>query len=51
MKRRVKRALEFADPKLIVLAPDCGMKYLSREVSFGKLQAMCQAATELRQEI
>ncbi len=51
VKRRVKRALEFADPKLIVLAPDCGMKYLSREVSFAKLQAMTQAAKELRQEL
>ncbi len=51
VKQRVKRALEYIDPKLVILAPDCGMKYLSREVSFGKLAAMSQAARELRQEI
>jgi 5-methyltetrahydropteroyltriglutamate--homocysteine methyltransferase len=51
VKQRVKRALEYIDPRLVILAPDCGMKYLSREVSFGKLSAMSQAARELRQEI
>jgi 5-methyltetrahydropteroyltriglutamate--homocysteine methyltransferase len=48
VKERVERALRFCDAERIILAPDCGMKYLSREVSFGKLQAMCQAAKELR---
>jgi 5-methyltetrahydropteroyltriglutamate--homocysteine methyltransferase len=48
VKERVKRALEYCDAKRIILAPDCGMKYLSREVSFGKLKAMCEAAAELR---
>jgi 5-methyltetrahydropteroyltriglutamate--homocysteine methyltransferase len=50
VKERVKRALPHIDAERIVLAPDCGMKYLSREVAFGKLSAMCQAARELRAE-
>jgi 5-methyltetrahydropteroyltriglutamate--homocysteine methyltransferase len=51
VKTRVKRALEYSDARRIILAPDCGMKYLPREVAFGKLKAMCQAAQELRKEI
>jgi len=34
-----------------VLAPDCGMKYLPRDVAFGKLSAMTQAAKQLRAEL
>src|SRR5437867_5190533 len=36
---RVERALPYVRPENVVLAPDCGMKYLPREVAFGKLQA------------
>lgn len=50
IKQRVKKALKFVDPQNIILAPDCGMKYLSRKSSFGKLKNMVQAATELRKE-
>ena len=50
VKQRVKRALPFIEPERVVLAPDCGMKYLARDVAFGKLRAMCQAARELRKE-
>jgi 5-methyltetrahydropteroyltriglutamate--homocysteine methyltransferase len=32
----------------LVLAPDCGMKYLPREAAFGKLVAMTAAAAQLR---
>ena len=35
----------------LVVAPDCGMKYLSRESAFGKLRAMVQAAEELRSRV
>ena len=34
----------------IILAPDCGMKYLPRDVAFGKLRAMVEAANLLRAE-
>lgn len=47
---RVRKALEYVDAERIVLAPDCGMKYLPRKTAFGKLQAMCEAAEKLRQE-
>jgi 5-methyltetrahydropteroyltriglutamate--homocysteine methyltransferase len=47
---RVRRALEHVAPEQVILAPDCGMKYLPREVAQGKLAAMVQAARQLRQE-
>jgi 5-methyltetrahydropteroyltriglutamate--homocysteine methyltransferase len=37
-------------PERLVLAPDCGMKYLSREAASGKLKAMTAAAAQLRAE-
>ena len=49
IKNRVLRALTHVDERRIILAPDCGMKYLSREAAFGKLQAMVAAARELRE--
>jgi 5-methyltetrahydropteroyltriglutamate--homocysteine methyltransferase len=51
VKERVRRALPHIDAAKVVLAPDCGMKYLPRDVAFGKLRAMCQAARELRKEL
>ncbi len=47
---RVKRALPHIDAARVLLAPDCGMKYLPRAVAYGKLKAMCDAATQLREE-
>ena len=48
--KRVRRALDHCDPERILLAPDCGMKYLSRDAAFGKLCAMSEAARRLRAE-
>jgi 5-methyltetrahydropteroyltriglutamate--homocysteine methyltransferase len=45
---RVRRALPFVDAERLVLAPDCGMKYLPRDVAFGKLTALTTAAGRLR---
>src|SRR5688572_27046692 len=45
---RVERALPYVPAERIVLAPDCGMKHLPREVAFGKLAAMVEAARRLR---
>jgi 5-methyltetrahydropteroyltriglutamate--homocysteine methyltransferase len=50
IKDRVRRALKFVDPERVLLAPDCGMKYLSKEAAFGKLSAMVEAARQLRSE-
>jgi 5-methyltetrahydropteroyltriglutamate--homocysteine methyltransferase len=47
---RARRALKYVPPGRLVLAPDCGMKYLPRDAAFGKLQAMTRAAAELRAE-
>ena len=37
---RIRRALPHVPAERIVIAPDCGMKYLPRDVAFGKMQAM-----------
>lgn len=50
IKKRVRRALEHIEPERILLAPDCGMKYLSRDAAYGKLRNMALAAAQLRVE-
>jgi 5-methyltetrahydropteroyltriglutamate--homocysteine methyltransferase len=35
----------------MILAPDCGMKYLPREVAFGKMKAMVEGARLLRAQL
>jgi len=45
---RVEQALPYVPPGRVVLAPDCGMKYLPRDVASGKLAAMTAAAARLR---
>jgi 5-methyltetrahydropteroyltriglutamate--homocysteine methyltransferase len=45
---RAERALKHLEPEDMILAPDCGMKYLPREVAFGKMKAMVEAARLLR---
>jgi 5-methyltetrahydropteroyltriglutamate--homocysteine methyltransferase len=41
---RITRALDVVPPERLVVAPDCGMKYLPRERAFGKLEAMVAGA-------
>jgi 5-methyltetrahydropteroyltriglutamate--homocysteine methyltransferase len=41
---RIRRALEVVPPERLVAAPDCGMKYLPRELAFRKLQSMVAGA-------
>jgi 5-methyltetrahydropteroyltriglutamate--homocysteine methyltransferase len=47
---RAKRALKYLKPEQAILAPDCGMKYLPREVAYGKMQALAEGAKRLRAE-
>jgi 5-methyltetrahydropteroyltriglutamate--homocysteine methyltransferase len=47
---RAKRALKHLKPEDMILAPDCGMKYLPREVAFGKMKALVDGAKLLRKE-
>jgi 5-methyltetrahydropteroyltriglutamate--homocysteine methyltransferase len=48
---RIRRALPFVDAKNLLIAPDCGMKYLPREAAFGKLQAMVAGAHMVRTQL
>jgi 5-methyltetrahydropteroyltriglutamate--homocysteine methyltransferase len=48
---RIRNALRFVDPERLILAPDCGMKYLPREKAFAKLAALAQAAAAVRREL
>ena len=48
---RIRRALEVVPPERLVVAPDCGMKYLSRELAFRKLEAMVAGARIVREEV
>lgn len=51
VEARVRRALAHIPAERLILAPDCGMKYLDREVAFGKLTSMVQAAASLREQL
>ncbi|HYM27730.1 MAG TPA: uroporphyrinogen decarboxylase family protein [Steroidobacteraceae bacterium] len=48
---RIRRALPFVDPGRLLVAPDCGMKYLPHDVAFGKLRAMVAGAQLVRREL
>ncbi len=48
---RARRALKIVEPERLVLAPDCGMKYLPRESAQGKMQSMVEAAESLRADV
>ena len=48
---RIRAALEQLPADQMIVAPDCGMKYLSRPVAFGKLKAMVEGAAIVRAEL
>ena len=48
---RIRAALKHVDPDKLVLAPDCGMKYLPRDKAFAKLSVLAQAAALVRAEL
>jgi 5-methyltetrahydropteroyltriglutamate--homocysteine methyltransferase len=47
---RIRRALHYAPANRVVVAPDCGMKYLPRAVAFAKMKAMAEGAALVRRE-
>ncbi|HVW70133.1 MAG TPA: uroporphyrinogen decarboxylase family protein [Steroidobacteraceae bacterium] len=49
--KRIERALPYVAAENVIVAPDCGMKYLPREVAFGKLQAMVAGASLARRNL
>ncbi len=48
---RIRRALPHVPAERIIVAPDCGMKYLPRDVAFGKMCAMVEGAKIVRGEL
>ena len=48
---RIRRALPYVPADKIIVAPDCGMKYLPRDVAFGKMKAMVGGAAIVRAEV
>ena len=48
---RIRAALPHVSPERLVIAPDCGMKYLPRAVAYGKMKAMADGARIVRQEL
>ena len=47
---RVRRSLNYVAEENVILAPDCGMKYLPQHIAFGKIKSMVLAAQILRKE-
>jgi len=48
---RIRAALEHLPPERLIPAPDCGMKYIPREVAFAKLKALAGGAAIVRREL
>lgn len=48
---RIRRALPHVDAERLVIAPDCGLKYLPRNIAFGKMKAMADGAAIVRREL
>ena len=48
---RIRAALKVVPAERLVVAPDCGMKYLTREAAFGKLKSLAEAAKIVRKEL
>jgi 5-methyltetrahydropteroyltriglutamate--homocysteine methyltransferase len=48
---RIRRALPFVKADQLIIAPDCGLKYLPREVAFGKMRSMAEGAGVIRAEL
>ena len=49
--RRIRRGMQYIPAERLIPAPDCGMKYLSREAAFGKLKALADGAAIVRREL
>jgi 5-methyltetrahydropteroyltriglutamate--homocysteine methyltransferase len=49
--RRIRRALPYIGAERLIIAPDCGLKYLPRDVAFAKLRAMVEGAAIVRREL
>jgi 5-methyltetrahydropteroyltriglutamate--homocysteine methyltransferase len=48
---RIRAALPYVPPERLIVAPDCGMKYLPRDVAYGKMKAMVDGTRIVRHEV
>ena len=48
IRKRIEKAVEYFDPKILLIDPDCGMRMRSREAAYWKLKNMCDAAKTVR---
>ncbi|MEQ8695038.1 MAG: 5-methyltetrahydropteroyltriglutamate--homocysteine methyltransferase, partial [Bauldia litoralis] len=51
VEARVRAALKHVPAERLIVAPDCGMKYLSRELAFAKLKAMVEGTAAVRRSL
>jgi 5-methyltetrahydropteroyltriglutamate--homocysteine methyltransferase len=51
VEARIRHALQHVAPERLLVAPDCGMKYLARDKAFAKLCVMAEAAAKVRAEL
>ncbi len=49
--QRIRRALPHVAAQDMLIAPDCGMKYLPRDVADAKMRAMVEGAAAVRDEL
>ena len=48
---RIRAGLKYVSPDRLIPAPDCGMKYLPRDLAFAKLKALADGAAIVRREL
>jgi 5-methyltetrahydropteroyltriglutamate--homocysteine methyltransferase len=51
IKENIKKGFEIVPPEQLTVSPDCGLKLLPRDVAYGKMENMVQAAREVEAEL
>ena len=51
IKENIKKGLEVVPPERLTISPDCGLKLLPRDIAYGKMENMVQAAREIEAEL
>jgi 5-methyltetrahydropteroyltriglutamate--homocysteine methyltransferase len=51
IKENIKKGFEVVPPERLTVSPDCGLKLLPRDVAYGKMENMVQAAREVEEEL
>jgi len=48
IRKQIEKGVEYFDPKILLIDPDCGMRMRTREAAYWKLKNMCEATREVR---